>query len=205
MADLKKYISVAVSGIAVTISVATLYITSLRPANITSSLGERMEFQHTDDGLFIRLPIVLRNTGAKVGVISSLGVILKDRNTENAIFLKWTAFLKLNELDAQNYIWESFSTPFPVPAGGEVTKMVEFYGGGDFLGWVLEPTIYDVYLLAWTSEGKILSNKRPSSWTVNKSDVSEFKQKYYKWIIRSAFGPDSKKLSPSDFNELVKQ
>lgn len=209
MDALKKYIPVAISAIAVTISFVALYATSIKPANITLSFGEWMEFSHSAyPALYIHLPVVLQNTGARAGVIRSLGVIFKDPGTEEAIFLKWLGFIKLD--DRNQEIYESHGTPVSVPPRSDVTKMAKFYGGGSVAGWIPKPIKYDLYLLAWTSESQTPSIKLISNWTFNEKDVSEIKRKYEErkndstWIFRSAFAPDSKKLSRSEFNELVR-
>jgi hypothetical protein len=210
MAALKKNIPVAISAIALIISVVTLYTTSIKPANITFALGDWMEISHSNySALYINLPIALRNTGAQAGLIRSLGVILKDPETEEAIFLKWLGFTKLEQ--SQGYwMWESRGTPVSVPAHSDITKMAKFYGGGSVAGWIPKARKYNLYLLAWTSESQMPSVKLKSTWIFNESDVSEIKRKYEEkeydsptWIFSSVFGPDTKKLSILEFNELV--
>lgn len=214
MGALKNNLAIAISAIAVIISLAALYTTSLKPAKITLGLGENMELYHTghsDPLLNIDLPIVLHNAGAQPGVILSLGVILEDQETKEAIFLKWLGFLKPTE--AGFWSWESNATPVSVPGHSDVTKMVRFYGNGSEAGWIPKPINYYLYLLAWTSEGQKPSIKIKSSWTFNEKDISEIKRKFEEkekktastWITRSTFfSPTSKKLSPAELDMLIK-
>ena len=73
------------SAIAVTLSVVT-YLSSLKPANIVLSVGDRMEvFHDQNQALFIHLPIVFENTGARAGVVRTLGLILRDPGTKDCL------------------------------------------------------------------------------------------------------------------------
>lgn len=213
MDTLKKNIPVLISVLALILSAGSLYVTSLKGANITLSVGDRFGLKHKDHYLYIFLPMVVHNTGAQAGLIHSFGVILKDQKSEEAIFLKWQAFANLEyQPDGFHWIDESNATAVSVPARSDIAKMATFSGGGGSVTeWIPKPTTYDMHLVAWTSDNKMPSIISPkSTWTFNENDVLEIKQNYKnnigenKWITRSAFGPDSKMLSISEFDDLVK-
>jgi hypothetical protein len=214
MNALKKALPLVISTIAIILSIVT-YVSSIKPAKITLSVGEWMEFFHDKhQALYINLPIIFQNSGARAGVVRSLGLILRDPVTKEAIFIKWMGFVKPEGRPGGTWIWESNATPLPVPAASEVTKMAEFYGAEDVAGWLPKPTKYELYLLAWTSESQKPSKKLLVDWIFNEKDVSAMKLNLEKgkkgsissrWIIRSGYAPDSKRLSASEFNELVKQ
>ena len=88
MDTLKKNIPVLISVLALILSAGSLYVTSLKGANITLSVGDHFGLKHKDHYLYIFLPMVVHNTGAQAGLIHSFGVILKDQKSEEAIFLK---------------------------------------------------------------------------------------------------------------------
>jgi|GEM_PF-968259 hypothetical protein len=213
MDALKTAIPIVISAIAIILSIVT-YVSSIKPANITLLVGEWMEvFHDKDQALYIHLPIVFENTGARAGVVRSLGLILRDPGTKEAIFIKWMGFRKPEERPGGTWIWESNATPLSVPAASEVTKMAEFYGAGSVAGWLPKPITYELYLLAWTSDSQTPSKKPVVKWIFNEKDVSAIKLNFEKaktgdikstWIIRSGYAPDSKRLSASEFNELVK-
>jgi hypothetical protein len=85
---LKNNIAVIVSVLALIFSGASLYLTSLKPANINLSAGDILGISREDDNLYIHLPIGLYNTGALPGVINRMGLVLKDQKSDDAIFLK---------------------------------------------------------------------------------------------------------------------
>lgn len=88
MDALKTATPIVISAIALIISLVT-YLSSITPANITLSIGEWMEvFHDKDQALYIHLPLVFQNTGARAGVIRSLGLVIKDPETKEAIFVK---------------------------------------------------------------------------------------------------------------------
>lgn len=212
MNAMKKNMAVVISVIALIVSAASLYFTSLKPANITLSAGETFWVSHKDHYLYLHLPIVLHNTGSQPGVIRSIGVILKNQKSDEAIFLKWQAFANL-VYGPNGFTWidESNATATSVPAHSEITKMATFSGGGSVATWIPKPSAYDLHLLAWTSESNVPSIiPSKSTWTFDKNAVSEIKRGIENnndentYIIRSAFGPNSKMLSTSEFNKLVK-
>jgi hypothetical protein len=67
MRALKIVAPIAISAIALILSVVS-YLSSIRPANITLAAGEWMQVYHqTDQALYINLPVVFQNTGARGG------------------------------------------------------------------------------------------------------------------------------------------
>jgi hypothetical protein len=210
MRALEKATPIVISAIALVLSIVT-YANSIRPASITLSVGEWMEvFHDKDQALNIHVPIIFQNTGARAGVVRSLGLILRDPGTEEAIFIKWMGFLVPT---GETWIWESNGTPLSVPAASDLTKMAQFYGAGSVAGWLPKPITYKLYLLAWTSDSKTPSTTLVVDWIFTEEDVSAIKLNYEKgksgdisskWVIRSGYAPDAKKLSASEFNELVR-
>jgi hypothetical protein len=206
-----KNIAVVISVIALIVSVASLYFTSLKPANIILSVGDRFRVAHKNHYLYIFLPIIISNTGAQPGVIRSIGVILKDQKSEDTIFLKWQAFANL-QYGPKGFEWidESSDTATSVPARSELTQMATFSGGGSVASRIPKPSTYDMYLLAWTSESEMPSIiPIKSTWIFYENAVSEIKWNFEEnnaentYIILPAYGPDSKMLSSSDFKMLI--
>lgn len=218
----RKYIAaiipVIISAVAIGISAWSLYLTSLKPANITVSVGEKFTLTHENEGLIFELPVVLHNAGTKPGVILAMGVILKDQNSEDAIYLKWQAFSQLiydKEKKTFYNIDESNYTAATIPGNGDVAKMATFSGGESVATWIPRQSTYVLYLLAWTSETKHPSIRCKSTWTFDENTVLQIKnavlqirrniiKKSQETIIRAKYGPNSKRLPTSQFNELVK-
>jgi hypothetical protein len=213
MAFLKHTIPIVISAIAVTISIVT-YFRSVKPANITLAVGDSMGVWHDKYGLNIYLPIIFQNTGAQAGVVRSIGLIIVDPGTKEAIFIKWVGFVKPEERPGGTWIWDSNATPLAIPAASEVTKMAQFYAAGSLAEWLPKPIEYKLYLLAWTSESKPATIKYPVKWIFNESDVSAVKlnletvrkggEDSGTWVIGPRYAPDSKRLSQSEFDELVR-
>jgi len=131
MTTLKKATPIVISAIAVIISLVT-FASSIKPAHISVFVGESMEVFHgQDQALYIHLPIIFQNTGARAGVVRSIGLILRDPGTKEAIFIKWMGCKIPTE---QTWIWESNATPLSIPAATTVTKMAEFYGADSVAG-----------------------------------------------------------------------
>lgn len=207
---MKTTIPVVISVIALTLSIVT-YIHSIRSANVSLSLGDTIEFYHeSNQALCVHLPIIFQNTGAQAGVVRSIGLILVDSGTKEPIFMKWNGFLKP---EGGDWGWESNSTPLSIPGDSEVTRMTYFYGAGNVAGWLPKPIEYELYLLAWASEDKMPSTKCVVKWTFNESDVTSVKRDLETvtaggkangtWITLPGYAPDSKRLSASEFKELV--
>jgi hypothetical protein len=171
-------------------------------------------FHDKDQALYIHLPIVFQNAGARAGVVRSLGLILRDPGTEESIFINWMGFRKPEERSAGSWVWESNATPLSIPGYSEVTKMAEFYGAGSIAGWSPKAIPYELYLLGWTSESQRPSKKTVVNWTFNEEDVSAMKLNFEKaktgdissrWMVRPGSVPESKRLSASEFNKLVRE
>lgn len=208
----KPALPIVISAVAVIISIVT-YMSSIKPAAMTLWAGERMEIYHDKyQALFLHVPIVFENTGARAGVVRSLGLVLTDPGTKESIFLKWNGFLMPTQ---ETWVWESNATPLPVPAHSEIPKMTEFYGAETLVGWVPKPIEYELCLLGWTSDSQTPSVRYVVKWAFTESDVAGIKLNLERtttgaamtslWITRSGYAPDSKRLSASEFNELVRQ
>ncbi len=211
MTTLTAAIPIVISAIALIISIVT-YASSIKPANITLFVGEWMEVYHDkDQALYIHLPIVFQNTGARAGVVRSLGLILRDPGTKQTLFIKWMGFKIPTD---QTWVWESNGTPVSIPGASDMTKMAEFYGAESVAGWIPKPIDYELYLLAWTSDSQAPSQRCEVKWTFNVKDVAAVRLNLEtvraggavssRWVIRSGYAPDSKKLSEAEFDELVR-
>ena len=206
--------TIVISTVALIISIVT-WLNSIKPANITLSVGDQMEIYHDNcQALYIHLPVVFQNTGAQAGVVRSLGLILRDPETKEAILIKWMGFLKPEERSGGNWIWESNATPLTISGASEVSKMAEFYGAGNVAGWLPKPIEYEFYLLAWTSESQTPSRRFVFKWRFDEETVSAVRLNLErnrssavtnsKWISLSGYAPNAMMLSERLFNELVR-
>ncbi len=212
---MKTAIPIVISAIALILSFVTYYLSSMKPADIRVSVGEWMELYHDQPGgaLEIHVPVVFQNVGARSGVVRSLGLILRDGESKEAIFVKWMGFLKPEEKSGGTWLWESNGTPLPVLGHDEVTKMASFYGAEGISGWIPRPAEYEVYLLAWASESGTPSKKCFVKWTFSEADVAAIRQNLEKgtasgvtsstWMIRPGYA-NSKRLSAAEFDGLVR-
>jgi hypothetical protein len=211
----KENTSIIFSLFALIISGTSLYFSSIMAADVSLSAGEYLAISHENNALVVCLPVVLHNTGAHAGLISSIGVILKDQNGKDAIFLKWQSFAKFIERSQGHFQWvdESNATAISVPPLSDLTRMAVFSGGASTANWNQKPTTYDLYLVAWTPESDNPSIKpSKSTWTINEGEVSQIKRNFKVYstggtrIVRS-IPPvqESKILSESEFKNLVKQ
>jgi hypothetical protein len=214
MERIKQVVPVLLSIVAIIVSLFSLYVTTLRPAEITLSIGEAMQVWHNENHeLNIDLPIIFQNKGSQSGVVRSLGIIIKDPNSEESIFIKWVGFKKFEDVigGTSSWVYEALRTPISIAPGGEVSKMVNFYSGRAGEGWLPKPITYDLYLLGWESGGETPRIRQQFDWTFKPEDVAEIKRKYDEgqrqgqWILHSSYASESRKLTTLEFNQLTKK
>lgn len=212
METIKKLIPTIISIVAIIISISSIYLTSLKPPTITLSVGESMQVWHNaNKEVNIDLPIIFHNSGSQSGVIRSLGIIFKDPNSEESMFIKWLGFKKYEDkVEGRSaWIYESTRTPLAVPPAGEVSKMVNFYSEKAGVGWIPKPITYDIYLLAWDTGSETPTIRQKISWTYREADVSEIKRRLEEgqfngtWILHSSYAAESRKLTTLEFNRLT--
>lgn len=212
MENIKK-IPIIASILAVIISVFSLYTTTMQPAEITLSVGESMQIWHNNaDELQVDIPVIFTNSGAKSGVIRSLGIIIKDPQSEDAIFIKWYGFKTYKDSinGKSSWIYESLRTPLSVSARSEASKMIAFSSNEAGKNWKPKAITYDIYLLSWNSSNEKPDTKLKINWNFNQDQLSQIQKRLDDgkskgtWILNSRYASDSRNLSMIEFKELTK-
>jgi hypothetical protein len=205
----RKATPTLISLVALLVSVVSFYVSSLKPAHVSMSVGDSMQIWHDlDQRLEIDLPIVFRNSGSEAGVLRSLAIILRDPRSEESLFISWYG---TKSTSGATWVYDTVLTPITVPAGGELSKMVNFSGAQSNVDWLPKPTTYDLYVLAWSGARETASEILESTWTFKQSDIASIKQyreqgkKTGIWIYKdSRFAADARMLTKGEFNQLTK-
>jgi hypothetical protein len=123
-------ISVIISILSIIISVAALYLTHLRNADIQVHLGPEIRLYHVDYDLGlstgIYLPAVFLNSGAKVGTILRTALTIESENSPHeSFFMQWRNFAYL---DSVNHKWvcEEVAHALTIPSKSSVNKIIWF-------------------------------------------------------------------------------
>jgi hypothetical protein len=211
----KQLLPLLFSGIAVFVSLSTLYLTQLRPGTVNISAGEAMQVWHnTDEEIFITMSVVFRNTGSQPLTINSLAMIIKDPNSDDALFLKYWGVKRFDQSKpGVNLVYESRRfTPLTIPPREEVAKFIDFYGGPPGRAWIPRPARYDIYILGWTNGQVKPSLRAKVLWSFSDEDVTGIKENIAnrsgdivqgRLIFKQSYGGEPRNLSLLEFKNLT--
>lgn len=203
------------SGVAVLVSLSTLYLTQLRPGAILISAGEAMQIWHNSNReLNVSLSVLFRNTGSQPLTINSLAMILKDPNSDDAFFMKIWCVQKLDQSKPGiSLICESHRfTPITIPPREEVAKFVDFYAGPPGKNLIPKSTRYDIYILGWTRGQAKPDLKTKVQWSFDDEDIQAIKSNLDirnrmiasgRFVYRHSHGGESRTLSLLEFKDLT--
>ena len=199
-----------ISVVAVSISLISLYFTTLQPAKVTLLPAEEISFWHSDGILNVLVPCIFRNSGAQAGVIHKVALVIKELgDKETALLLSWEYF---RYFDEKSYTWKKEDVAFPVVthSRNSIFKAISFYGGTDSKNWLPQPMTYDLYLLAWSKASYEPDLHVKFEVTFEKSIAQDIKSDLEDGIVelhsvkRADWGKwSSKKLSPLELRELI--
>lgn len=211
----KEVLPLLFSGIAVVVSLSTLYLTQLRPARISIAPGETMQIWHNNAGeLNVDMSVVFHNTGSQPLTINSLAMILKDPNTDDALFMKYYGIKRLDQSKPGiSLTYESYRfTPLTIAPREVVTKFVDFYAGHPGKGWIPKSTRYDIYILGWSSGQEKPDLRAKVQWSFNDEDVQAIKTNLAstnlatapgRFVFKQSYGGESRNLSLLEFKNLT--
>jgi hypothetical protein len=205
---IKFWIPTIISITAVIVSFITLYLSSLRPANLELIAGETMQIYHHADGeLRIDIPIVFSNKGTRSGVVMSVGVVIRNPTNEETILLKWDG---LKEFEKGVWVFRAFDSPIAISGDSQIVRMVNFRSGSTSHGWVPMPITYDFYLVGWTRVADRPDIRYGFQVTFNEENIKRIRLKLDErkrtgeWVRGARFGSGARSLSPLEFNQIVK-
>ena len=210
-----KILPLLFSGAAVIVSLSTLYLTQLRPARISIKPGEAIQIWHNNLGeLNVDMSIAFHNTGNQPLTINSLAMILKDPNTDNALFMKFYGVKKTDPSKSGiNLTYESYRfAPLTIPAREEVTKFINFYAGPPGKGWIPKSTRYDIYILGWSSGQEDPDLRAKVQWSFSEADIQAIRANIAnttlanapgQFIFKQSYGGESRNLSMLEFKNLT--
>lgn len=205
---IKSWTPVIISITAVVVSFITLYLSSLRPAILELIAGETMQVYHQSDGeLRIDIPVVFSNKGTRSGVIMSVGLILRNPETQEAILLKWDGH---KVFEKGIWVFRAFDSPIAISGDSQIVQMVNFKGGAASKGWVPMPVKYDLFLIGWTKADQNPDIRYGFQFTLHQKNTEIIKQNYIErnrngeWITGTRFGSAARPLSLSEFHQMTK-
>jgi hypothetical protein len=171
-------------------------------------------WHNSNDELNVSLSILFRNTGSQPLTINSLAMILRDPNSDEAIFMKYYCVQKDDmSQPGINLVCESHRfTPITIPPREEVAKFVDFYAGSPGRGFIPKPTRYDIYILVWTSGQAKPDFKTKVQWSFNDDDIKGIQSNLDigtstsnpgQFVYKHSQGGESRILSLLEFKNLT--
>jgi hypothetical protein len=205
--------SLALSIVAVGISGFTLWLTSLRPADLRIYVGESIAVGYLgkEQELMVAIPTVISNAGAGSGLVQSMGLMLSDAENSNkeAFFLKWHVF---GEFDPE-FVFTQHDRVVPISVHGRAStaKYVVFKGASEFARWVPEAHTYSFSVVAWTKPGVRPDCVRTFRVTFSEEDSATLRQfvaddrKAITWVNRDEFGGWRPKMLSAGEAETIRR
>ena len=207
----KDLITIAISVLALTASLFTLYWSQLRSAEIEATTGEWVNTGYDDiyKNFWLVLPVTFTNQGARSATVRKIALLIQTPDEKKSYLLEPVYFQKLKE--GGGFVNESIPIPVAVPARESVDKLVKFASSyktpSEFE--ILETTgSYPAWLLMWTTtsgkpdlrerlrfelsseELKILKKDRAGESSVARL----YESRYIRWRAQSLKDEEIKKL-----------
>lgn len=154
MIEMKVLIPIAISIVAMLVSIVSLYVSRLRPGELHLAAGEHTFISHEPEGIaegcvrFI-LPVNVANAGSKHLTVDRVALLIQHRGNPEGYLLEPTFYLVLGE--SGDFKYNSPSIPITVFGGENVTMQVMF-GSSTERPTEFQMTkadTYDLTLLAW--------------------------------------------------------
>ncbi|HEY2987224.1 MAG TPA: hypothetical protein VGL11_05835 [Candidatus Binatia bacterium] len=153
MKTAKEWIPLALSILALAVSITSFYVTSLRTAYPYIRIGSPFHIYHEalTGSPSLVMAVSISNSGARLVTIERLGVLVRKQGANDGYLLVPFAFQKINEKgDFQN---DSLAGPMTVSGGSELTKQILFTqaNGPDTDYSLTVQGRYELTLFSWLS------------------------------------------------------
>ena len=125
MIEMKVLIPIAISIVALLISIISLYMSGFRPGKPHLTAGEHIAISHQLDGVvnFI-LAVNFANAGSKHLTIDRVALLIQHRGSPEGYLLEPNSYLSLT--GSGSFIFDSLAVPITIFGGENVTKQVMF-------------------------------------------------------------------------------
>ena len=195
-----------ISWVAMTVSITSLYVTVIEPANIKIQPGQSFQFWHDNrQQLQIDYPLNFSNSGARTGPIISLALVIESDKLEQAILCKWAGTKKYNN----GWQFTSRERPISVMPNATVDEMINFNCGTPGVDWIPEPGTYNFNFLAWIGDAENISSKSSVDVEIDEHSQKQIRSRLLGgrsngyWHQGSGFSGKSRFLSTDDLKKLL--
>jgi len=166
----KNYLSVVLSISAVVISIFTLYLSKLEPSKITVFTGEDVViWSEVDIDRSISFPINFYNTGAELGVIEKIALVIYGPKRKGPYLVEAKYFLNSKNKNES-------PKPIMLPGHDNTLRQITFSGIEDVLKE--GKGLYEIIVLIWKDDYDIPIKSDSFSIVVPQSDLDSFRNTY---------------------------
>lgn len=150
MIEMKDSIPIAISIVALFVSVFSLYVSMFRPGKPHLTAGEHIAISHQPEGSanFI-LPVNFSNAGSKYLTVDRVALLIQESGNPEGYLLEPAFYLALAENGVFKY--DSLSVPITIFGGENVTKQVMFISSTERATefQMTKAGTYNLSLLSW--------------------------------------------------------
>lgn len=172
---LKSIAPIAISSIALALSLFSLFLSQLQPARIQVHPSEFAYLRTLRDNLLtLNLYLSFTNNGARPGVVRKVAILLHPPGKSEGYILQAAFFDRLDEKG--NYIQESVVGPIPVDGHQTVSRQIRFISArdrpGDYLPLLVRGE-YRATVLVWTSADTHPTIMAPYPFVLSDRDLED--------------------------------
>lgn len=148
--------SVGISIVSVLIAGITLFLTQLRPPQVSLYVGPSLKVYYTrGGGLSFYIPITFLNNSPRTGTVLRMSLTLfKKDASETRYLFQWRSFSKFDP-GTNSWVFEEIAHAISIPGKATLAKTVWFSWPEE---WEEKPILregaYDVVIHRWVSENK---------------------------------------------------
>jgi hypothetical protein len=115
----------AISLLSMAISAATLYLTQLRPAELSDVIGPEIKIYYPSDGGFgMYVPATFLNKSPNTGTVLRSGITIFNKAIpEERYFMEWRFFARLSQ-DGKSYMLEEPAHALAIPGNSSIDKLI---------------------------------------------------------------------------------
>jgi hypothetical protein len=128
MASYMSLIALFISILGFLVSATTLFLTQLRPPDISTIVGPAIKLYYpTDGGFGIYIPVTFVNTSPNTGIVLRCGITIYSKAApDQKYYMEWRFFVKLESTSGsrQHYVFEDNAHGIAIPQNSFVSKMI---------------------------------------------------------------------------------
>ena len=148
--DAKVFIPIAISCLAIGVSVVTLYFSQLRSAVVAVVAGEHLNIYYFQEGnCAVTLPISVANNGARTAIVRRVALLIQEGGSAEGYLLEPIFYDRIDENG--NFQHDTQPLPIAVPGRSTETKQILFRSSFDRPSefHFLKAGTYKATVLAW--------------------------------------------------------